>query len=268
MSPRNRLFVPAFAAVLMIVACEGSAPNLVLPQPPLPKDPVVVTAKTEVFDGRVTIAPAIIAESKLRELVEPMARGELATVQVQASLAAADAKKRGETLSAPYEASIEWDGVRIGTRYISAVARIEWYTGGAHPNHRFEGFVWDRLAERRLETADLLADPTVGSESMRKFANVVREAVIVMKRERLADYDPAKDEVFIGKPGEKPFLPDPASFPHVTFAAATEAQPAGGFVVHYGPYEVGSYVEGAYEVVIPADVAKTFLNPTLRPGLE
>lgn len=253
---------------MSIVACEGSPPKLALPQPPLPADPVVVTAKTDLFDGRVTLAPAIIAEQRLREVVEPMARGELAKVQVEASLAAQALKKSGQPVRGPYEASIEWEGVRVGPRYVSAIAKIESFTGGAHPNHRFEGFVWDRLAERRLETADLLADPTVGSDSMQKFAALVRDAVIAMKRERLPDYDPAKDDLFVGEVGTKPFLPDPASYPHVTLAAATETQKGGGFVVHYAPYEVGSYAEGAYEVVIPADVARPLLKSSLRPGLE
>jgi hypothetical protein len=39
----------------------------------------------------------------------------------------------------------------------------------------------------------------------------------------------------------------------------------GGLVLHYAPYEIGSYAEGAYHITLPQSGFRDMLKPEYRP---
>lgn len=224
----------------------------------------MVTAKTEVFDGKLTLGKQVASAKKLREFLEPKARAQLTEMQVEVTRAAS-----GQTLPKPWPGTIDWQATPAGDRYLNVVGRSAIYTGGAHSLPAVQAFVWDRLAERALYLPDLLVDSTAGSEPMQRLAALVRDAVIAEKSRRSAadpdrpPYDPAGDS-FIGKG----FAPQVESFANVNFAIPASSEEAGGLVFLFSPYDVGPYSDGEYAVTVPAEDARALLKPPLLVGLR
>lgn len=261
---RRLLSLVPLAVVACLAGCGDPSTRAAIRAPPPASAPVVITAQTGVFDGKVTLDTQIASAIKLREFLEPRARAQLTEMQVEVTRAAA-----GQTLPKPWPGSIEWQATPAGDRYLNLLGRTAIYTGGAHSLVGVQAFVWDRLAERALYLPDLLVDSTAGSEPMQRLAALVREAVIAEKRRRSAtdpaipDYDPANDS-FIGTG----LAPQVESFANVNFAVPASADDAGGLVFHFAPYDVGPYSDGPYAVTVPADGARPLLRPALLVGLR
>lgn len=259
--------VIAFA--LMLSACERTHVRLpVTAADTSATDPVVIRAELPGFEGKVTIDPAIALVIELRKKLEPRLRAELAeaTVAAQRTIAASTAGPP----TPPYFFTSDWSATAIGDRFYDIEGRTEQYTGGAHPNRTVELFAWDRLSDRRLGLADLLKDGAPGSDGMKAFAAAAREALIAVKRERTPGYDPAKDSFITrgagagadgASAGDDPFAPDPAKFPSVGLAPGPDGRVGGGLRVVFPLYSVGPYVDGLYDVVVPAEAIAAYLRP-------
>lgn len=145
----------------------------------------------------------------------------------------------------------DWRTVRYqlaGTtpRLISVMRLDESYTGGAHPNPRISGVLWDQRTKRRLPLSALFrpdADPA-------PLDRALCEAVKAAKagREGAAPID--------GKSWKCP----PFSQAQAALAPSTVEGKAGGLIVLINPYEVGPYSEGFYTVMVPLSA--------LRQGLR
>lgn len=249
------------AGCLSLAACNNAQVDLPATVTP---EPVLVTSSAKGFEGKITIDGGIAAIPRLHELIEPRMRGALAEAQVMAQ---ADLQARGAAVEAGYFFSADWTSRPAGDRYLDVHGVVSQFTGGAHPVTAIEAFVWDRLGQRRLALSDLLIDPRSGSEGVMRLATAAREALIAVKRTRIPGYDPAKDG-FIGTGPDGPFAPDPAKFGR-NFALIPASDAGGGAVeFYYSPYDVGPYVEGKYEVRVPAAVVAPLLKPDAARVLE
>lgn len=250
------------AAALALAACERTPVDLPTTVAP---EPVRVTASANGFEGEITLEGAIAAVPRLHETIEPRMRGALAEAQVMSQ---SDIRARGVATADGYFFKATWTSSPAGNRFLNVRGVVSTYTGGAHPMTSVEAFVWDRLGQRRLALADLLADPRPGSAAVVTLANAAREALIAAKRSRVTDYDPAKDS-FIGAAADGPFAPDLARFARNFELVPHGADGAGGGLrLLYSPYDVGPYSDGLYEVTVPAASVAPLLKPDAARVLQ
>lgn len=122
------------------------------------------------------------------------------------------------------------------------------YSGGAHPNTLTSGILWDKALKRQIGLADLFrkgADLTALDQALCSALNTA-------KRARVPD---GASITFDSKPFACPRV---ASTPFVLAPGDTSGK-AAGLTFLIGPYQAGSYAEGAYEIAIPATVFRSLL---------
>lgn len=211
--------------------------------------PLSFVSKTPFADVSLTLPEAIkrqpdfhagvYAEEvrRLRQFVEG-AQGELTEAGAEADL-----PKYAKDISV---------SVAMQTGKLLSLKRVDYdYSGGAHPNTLTSGLLWDRSLNRRIGLADLLtkgADLTVLDQAL-------CSAVNAAKRARA----PESAGVTIG--AGKPFsCPRAIDTPFVLTPGDTSGK-AGGLTFLIGPYQVGPYAEGGYEIAIPLTVFRSLLAP-------
>jgi hypothetical protein len=124
------------------------------------------------------------------------------------------------------------------------------WTGGAHPNTLTGGILWDKALKRRVAFADLFrkgADLTVLDQAL-------CSAINTAKRARVPD---GASITLGGAPG-MPSCPRASATEFVLTPGSTPGK-AAGLTFLIGPYTVGPYAEGGYEIAIPATVFRSFL---------
>lgn len=140
---------------------------------------------------------------------------------------------------------ISWKVSAAGPKLVSLVGTWYDYSGGAHPNHGYRALLWHTAAKREMKRAELFrpassADAAI-DEALCRGVNDARE--------------------------EKGLEPDETwpcpKFRDAEFALlpANAGGGFGGFLFLFDPYEIGSYAEGEYEVVLPQSVVRPVLSP-------
>lgn len=125
------------------------------------------------------------------------------------------------------------------------------YSGGAHPNTLTSGLLWDKALKREIGLADLFrtgADLTVLDQALCSAINTAKRARVPDSASvTLGGKDwscpRAVDTGFVLTPGDMPGK-------------------AAGLTFLIGPYQVGPYVEGGYEIAIPASTFRSLLAIT------
>lgn len=123
------------------------------------------------------------------------------------------------------------------------------YSGGAHPNTLTTGLLWDKALKRQIGLADLFrkgADLTALDQAL-------CSAINTAKRARVPD---SASVTLGGKDFSCPRAADTA----FVLTPGTVPGKAAGLTFLIGPYQVGPYVEGAYEIAIPATVFRSLLT--------
>jgi hypothetical protein len=205
------------------------------------------------FDPAFSEHPRAFAEVRRRA---EAAMAELADVARDAH---AEWREGGEAW--PWHGYDLWMHWRIswsGNGHVSALNSISSYSGGAHPNRGFESLLWNALEASETGLADLFEDAADGSPAMTALHGAVIEDLLRQKREHLGEhFDEARERDLL----LNGLAPAVDAFPSVTLAPSTEPEKAGGLLVYYGPYHVGSYVEGAYRVLVPQSLFAAHLAP-------
>jgi len=122
------------------------------------------------------------------------------------------------------------------------------YSGGAHPNTLTSGILWDKALKRQIGLADLFrkgADLTALDQALCSALNTA-------KRARVPD---GASITFDSKPFACPRV---ATTPFVLSPGDASGK-AAGLTFLVGPYMAGPYVEGGYEIAIPATVFRSLL---------
>lgn len=125
------------------------------------------------------------------------------------------------------------------------------FAGGAHPNTVADGVLWDKIQKRRLTFADLFAK----GADLRVLDQALCSALNTAKRARVPD----STSVSLGGSGMFT-CPNAVDTPFVLTAGSTPGK-AGGLTFLIGPYQVGPYVEGAYEIALPLTAFRSLLSP-------
>jgi len=124
------------------------------------------------------------------------------------------------------------------------------YSGGAHGNTLTSGVLWDKALKRQIGLADLFrkgADLTALDQALCTALNSA-------KRARVPDGAPITLD-------SKPFACPRVSTTAFVLAPGTVDGKAAGLTFLIGPYQAGPYVEGGYEIAVPAAVFRSLLVP-------
>jgi hypothetical protein len=134
------------------------------------------------------------------------------------------------------------------TGKLFSLKRVSFETGGTQPNTLTSGVLWDKALKRQIGLADLFrkgADLTVIDQALCSALNTA-------KRARVPD---GPSITFDSQPFACPRI---ASTPFVLTPGTAQGK-AAGLTFLIGPYQAGPYVEGAYELAIPATVFRSLL---------
>lgn len=149
----------------------------------------------------------------------------------------------------PYSMEVVWRVAAETDRLLSLTREESNYSGGAHPNSATTTLIWDKQAGREapLEVLFPAADAYPALE------NRLCEALKAEKAER----------------GGVPLDGDNWTCPkwkdvNLALAPATTRGKAGGVTALLSPYEVGPYVEGAYEITLPTSAVASAVAPAYR----
>jgi hypothetical protein len=148
----------------------------------------------------------------------------------------------------PYAKTVEYS-VAGETGKLLSLKRVDYdYSGGAHPNTLSTGVLWDKALKREIGLADLFrkgVDLTVMDQALCSAINAAKRARV-------------PDSATLTLGGGEWSCPRVATTPFVLTPGSVSGK-AAGLTFLIGPYQVGPYAEGAYEVVVPATVFRSML---------
>lgn len=210
--------------------------------------PVAYTSKTPYAEVELKLPPTIKAYPALHAALYA---DEVRQLRQFAEGAQGERTEAGFPADMPpFAKSIAIDLTFDGKRLLSLRRADYDYSGGAHPNTLHAGVLWDKAEERRLAPRDLFlkdADLSVLDQAL-------CTAVNAAKRER------APDSPSVTLDGGDFSCPRAATTPFV-LAQGDQPGQAAGLTFLIDPYQVGPYVEGAYEIDLPVSVFRSLLNP-------
>jgi hypothetical protein len=254
--PRHLLL--GLAALATLAACNRER-ETDAPAPPAGEAPAVVTpasaAAPMAYESKTPFAEVSLKlPVAIRTQPDLHARLYSAGVQdLRAFTEGAQADRTeagGDQGMAPYAKSIEiTPGAETG-KLFSLIRTDYENTGGAHPNAAYAAVLWDKALKRQITAAELFER----SGNLAALDAALCAAINAEKKAR----DPGAETVSLT--GDSWKCPRAAATPFV-LAAGTRPGKAGGLVFLIGPYVVGPYAEGGYEVTVPQAVFRDLLAP-------
>lgn len=146
-----------------------------------------------------------------------------------------------------HEFAKSWAVAGAATGLVSLTARVDTFTGGAHPNHLFESLLWDDRASAPVDAGEVLGAAAIERLTPRYCAALDRE-----RRERGIPV-PGDDDIFPRCPPLSDIVVAPADrdgdgrFERVDFLLA--------------PYDAAPYVAGAFVLTVTLDAGDLALVP-------
>ncbi|KCZ60963.1 DUF3298 and DUF4163 domain-containing protein [Hyphomonas chukchiensis] len=206
----------------------------------------------EAFVGSVTVGDSLfeVAPALAAELMKD-GKGRMEAMQSDAETY----KEADPEYFNAYSLSIEWTLAAKAGDLISIEGFTSAYTGGAHGNYGTDARIYDLATGKEVFLRDLLSDPDA---AMQDALPVVLSEIARLRSEKSGGS--GSEETFRGEAADA-VSADSLIGGEIGLVASTEPAAFGGFVVHFAPYEIASYAEGAYKVVVPQTVFHTFLKP-------
>ena len=198
-----------------------------------------------VDDDLFTVAPALAAE------LMKDGKGRMEAMQSDAETY----KEADPEYFRAYSLSIEWTLAAKAGDLISIEGFTSAYTGGAHGNYGTDARIYDLTSGKEIFLQDMLSNPEA---AMQDALPVVLSEIARLRSEKAGNG--GSEETFRGEAADA-VSADSLMESEIGLVASTEADAFGGFVVHFAPYEIASYAEGAYKVVVPQTVFHQFLKP-------
>lgn len=245
------------AAVLALAACQRERADKEPAPGPTPPGAAVTPAdaaapfgfqdKTPFAEIKLTLPQALKGQPDLHAQI--YAR-EVAALRTFAEGAQADATEAGAP-GVAYSQEVELTPAHETGKLLSLKRTAFEFTGGAHPNTTTTGVLWDKAMKRVVGPAELFAK---GAD----LAALDRALCDAVNREKKARV-PGAQTVALGGGGmfscprltETPFVLAPGSV----------GGKAGGLTFLIGPYQVGPYAEGGYEVTLPQSLFRDLFAP-------
>jgi hypothetical protein len=155
----------------------------------------------------------------------------------------------------PYGLKIDWRVTGAAGTLAGLEGFIFTFTGGAHGNYMTDARIYDTETGERMRVGDLFADRATAASAL---APIVAEGIAEAKVQRSGS--PESRETFLGEAKDALGNLDVLSG-EISLVASTEAEKLGGIVLHFAPYEIGSYAEGAYHITLPQAGFHDLLKP-------
>ena len=240
----------ALLAFLALAACgreEAQPPPAEAPAAPAPAaGPLTFEQKTDAATVTLELPERVGQFPALHARLYAPTRDQLLAFAETAARDMEDMRAAGFPLR-PYELGIEYRMAAETPRLVSLRVRRFENTGGAHPNTTLDALTWEKAANRPVAMTDLFAPDADMTGADRALCEAIRAA----KRERTGQAELS---------GEFTACPALRSV-RATLVPSTVTGKAGGLAVLFSPYEIGPYVEGAYEVVVPFAAIRSALSP-------
>ncbi|AQR62959.1 hypothetical protein BZG35_15820 [Brevundimonas sp. LM2] len=257
MTPSTRALVLSLALAATLAGCNrdrpaepaGPAPAPGAAVTPAAAAPMAYESKTPYAEVSLKLPAAIKTQPDLHAALYARSVADLRAFTEGAQADRSEAG--GDAGLGPYAKSIDIvPGAETG-KLFSLVRTDYENTGGAHPNSAYRSVLWDKALKREITAADLFAK----GANLSSLDAALCAAVNVEKRKR----DPGAQTVALTGGGDWT-CPRAATTPFVLAQGATPGK-AGGLVFLIGPYLVGLYAEGAYEVTVPQSAFRSLLAP-------
>ena len=152
----------------------------------------------------------------------------------------------------PYEQTITYEPAGESARLFSLRETSSEYTGGAHGMYGFSGVLWDRTTDRRIEGVTLFR---TGAD-MAALDRALCDAINAARTELVGE----PSTLAVGDEDAPWACPRAIETPFVLAPSQTPGR-AGGLEFLIGPYIVGPFAEGAYQIVVPQTAFRGLLNP-------
>ena len=240
-------------AALIVLAAAGAAVT-----------PLKWSKKTASSEVSLTLPAAV---RHVPVLGDRLYRGEVKVLQKFARDAAdpkdGQASVPKQFRHGAWEMVVNYEPALETTRLISLYREAYEDTQGAHPNHQSGGVVFDKAANTNLHPLDLLK-PAVNLAPLDK---ALCDAARAAKRARQeGPWNEKADTNFScptwrGLRGEGGKLLEGSSPPQIALAPGDVPGKAAGLDFIYSPYQIGAYVEGGFDVVVPLSVFQGALKP-------
>lgn len=156
----------------------------------------------------------------------------------------------GESMQ-PYSREITYEVAGQSPRLLSLRETSFEYTGGAHPNTGYGAVLWDKTGDRRIQSAALFrrgADMAVLDRALCDAVNQARSALMDEPSTLTLE---STDAFACPRVAQTPFV----------LAPSTTNGRVGGLEFLIGPYQVGPYAEGSYQIVVPQSAFRSLIDP-------
>jgi hypothetical protein len=278
----NAAFIPALAAALVLAHTTGCSPtsssnksataipaqttDTATPAEPATSaaDPVVSPASVSnadvtFSDPSLTFAatfPAAPANDPVLAGLHREAEGYLASLKTKARADFDRAKKAGQN-PRPWDVRVRWRYSAKAGDIVSLIGDASEYTGGAHPNQRFDA----RIA--RSNGAEIAFNDMLIAQRSPSPATVIAicEALKAAKVERIRSAT-ILDEPIVCIGASANARTEDA---RLVLAPSNEPDKFGGVYAYYEPYAVGAYAEGPYILTVQQELFAEDLRPEFKP---
>jgi hypothetical protein len=183
------------------------------------------------------------------------AEGYLASLKTNAR-ADFDRMKKAGFEPRPWEIRVTWKYSAKADDIVSLIGQSSEYTGGAHPNQRFDTHI-ARTSGDKIEFGDMLAAKRSPSPAV---VIAICEALKAAKIAKIKSPTILDEPIVCVGPGANAKTEDAK----IVLAPSNEAGKFGGVYAYYEPYAVGAYVEGPYVLTVQQAIFAEDLRPEFK----
>ncbi len=133
---------------------------------------------------------------------------------------------------------------RVADRYSSVVLIASEFTGGAHPNHGYQTYLWDGDQKKMISIRPFFKELKDNGPTLIAIRKLIVADLVAEKKKR-DSYDAGQLD------WQKSVEPRLLGIGAVTLTPSTEAGKSAGLTFYYSPYDVGPYAEGSYTAFVP-----------------
>jgi hypothetical protein len=233
---------------LILAICAILAPLMAaLAQEPDSPGPELIRRHNEaavveiILPAEMALAPALA--KRLRGEAEATIAGFLTDAEIEQ-------KQRLQELPGvepvPFSLSVTFRPTLVTADVISLLKTVDLYTGGAHGSIDFEGIIFDRRRNTLLQPEQIFTGGEGWPANLKRLEALAAAALREQKRERLSPE--------LALAGVESWVDDLQLPLHgMTLLPSDQPGLIGGIAFDIAPYAAGSYAEGAYRVVLPAN---------------
>ena len=276
----NAAFIQTCAAALALVHAGACSPTpaaeevvsagveqptaTITPATPSVSDPVVSPASAGTGDIRfddpslsfVATFPDAPANDPVVSELRRDAEGYLASLKTNAR-ADFDRLKKAGFDGRPWDVRVSWKYSAKAGEIVSLLGEASEYTGGAHPNHRFDTHI-ARVGGEQIEFGDML----VANRSPSPATTIaICEALKTAKAAKIKSATILDEPIVCVGPNANARTEDAK----LVLAPSNAAGKFGGIYAYYEPYAVGAYAEGPYILTIQQEIFAEDLKPEFKP---